>query len=112
MSENQNIQEEKDLVVKLDWSCRKIAKSVLDEANTGDQFKRKLTFKDIFEHLLKTYGLKAVPDLVKMREQPEDKLKLLYQQSGTSLEYHEWLLQQLANRDEAGKRSSKKKGGK
>ncbi|MBY0316346.1 MAG: hypothetical protein K2Q26_12540 [Bdellovibrionales bacterium] len=109
MSKEQSDQtKEKDLVVKLGPSSRVLAESVLDKVNSGEQFKGKVTFKDIFDHLLKTYGAKAVPDLIKLREQPEDKLKLRYQQSGTNLEYHDWIEQQLTKLDEVGKKSSKK----
>lgn len=110
MNEEKVIQKnEKDLVVKLDSTSRILAQSVLDQANKGKQFKKKLTFKDVFDHLLKTYGEKSVPSLMKMREQPEDKLKLRYQNSGSSLEYHVWLEEQLSKLDEVKKKSSKKK---
>ena len=111
MSKDQiNQIKEKDLVVKLDPSSRVIAQSVLRQVNAGDQFKRRLTFKDIFDHLLKEYGEKAIPNLIKMREQPEDKLKLRYQQSGSNLEYYDWLEQELSKLDAVGKRATKKKG--
>tara|TARA_Y100001935_G_C17301572_1_gene509568 strand:- start:411 stop:767 length:357 start_codon:yes stop_codon:yes gene_type:complete len=100
---------EKDLVVKLGPGSRVLAQSILDKANEGKQFKKKLNFKDMFDHLLNAYGEMAVPDLIKMREQPEDKLKIRYQQSGSSLGYYDWIEEQMAKFDEMGKKSSKRK---
>lgn len=100
---------EKALVVKLDPASRAVAKNVLDQANAGGQFKKTVSFKDMFDHLLKKYGERAIPELMKMREQPEDKSHLRYQKSGSDLEYAAWVEEELSVLDELRRKSSKKK---
>ncbi len=100
---------EKDLVVKLGPESRVHALGVLNKVNEGKNFKKKLNFKDLFDHLLKIYGEVAIPELIKMREQPEDKLRIRYEQSGSKLDYHDWIVGEMTKLDELRKKSSKRR---
>lgn len=100
---------EKDLVVKIGFSGRLKAEAILNEVNGVENYPKKVTFKELFEYLLSNVPHNYLEELLKLRIQPEDKLKQLYEASGSTLSYPEWLLERMTVLDSMEKKSAKKK---
>ena len=101
------IKSEKDLVIKLGPDIRDKSEAILREVNKGNEFKKKISFKELYEHLVVVHGESSVSALYKSRELPEDRLKVLFEKSGTDLSYEEWLLG-LAEKGAGIKKKAKK----
>lgn len=100
---------EKDLVIKLGPKAREQAKKILSEINSIENYPKKITFKDLFEYLLEKNPTTYVEDLVKLRIQPEDTLKQMYLNSGSTLSYPEWVLERVSLTESYEKKVAKKK---
>lgn len=102
--------EEKDLVIKLDPEHRILSEIIRKEVNSKGDYDKKISFKDIFIYLLKEYGRSSVDELVKLRVEAKDKVRMIYEKSETPKEYDEWLLESLEKLEKLerrGKRSKK-----
>ena len=100
---------EKDLVVKLGSRARIQAEKIMLEINSVENYPKKITFKDLLEYVLEKIPSTYVEDLIKLRIQPEDTLKQMYLNSGSTLSYSEWLLERMAMLESLEKKGAKKK---